>query len=116
MQEKDLHVCGVDLVIVIFWSAFAHDTQVPPQPSWCGAISYNSWSHLVFLQGKVNSVRYIAQVVNPMLLPFLRHEGDVLFQQDNSVPYTAAATKHVFVVFLNWPGQQDHQISLQFNT
>ena len=42
-----------------------------------GAISYNPQSHLVYLEGKVNSARYIAQVVNPVLLPFLRLEGDV---------------------------------------
>ena len=41
-------------------------------------ISYNSRSHFVFVQGKVNSARYIAQV-NPVLLPLLRQEGDVLF-------------------------------------
>ena len=35
------------------------------------AISYNSRSHLVFLQGKVNNACYIAQVVNPVVLPFL---------------------------------------------
>ena len=58
-----------------------------------GAISHNSWSHLVFLQGKVNSARYSAQDVNPLLLPFLGQEGDVLFQQDNVHPYTAAATQ-----------------------
>ena len=44
-----------------------------------GAISYNSWSHFVFLQGKVNSAHYIAQVVNAVLLPFIQQEGDVLF-------------------------------------
>ena len=36
-----------------------------------GAISYKSRSHLLFLQGKVNSARYIAQIVNPMLLSFI---------------------------------------------
>ena len=55
-----------------------------------GAISYNL-SHLVFLQGKVNRARYIAQVVNPILLPFLQQEGDVLFQLDNACPHMAAA-------------------------
>ena len=79
------------LVSVTFRSAFAHDTQAPPQASWCGGISYNSRSHLVFLQDKVNIARYIAQVVNPMLLPFLRQKGDVHFQQDNASPHTAAA-------------------------
>ena len=73
MWMMNVHVYGIDLVSVTFQSAFAHDTQASPQVSWCGGgvISYNSRSHLVFLQGKVNSVRYIAQVVNSVLLPFL---------------------------------------------
>ena len=48
------------------------------------AISYNSRSHLVFLQRKVNSFRCFAEVVNPVLLQFLQHKSDLLFQQDNA--------------------------------
>ena len=48
-----------------------------------GAINYNFRSHLVFLKGKVNSVCHIAQIVNPVLQPFIQQEGDVLFQQNN---------------------------------
>ena len=44
--------------------------------------------------GKVNCACYIAQLVNPVLLPFLRKEGDVLFQKDNKRPHMAAAMKH----------------------
>ena len=58
----DVHMYGVDLVSVIFQSVFAYDTPAPPQVSWCGG------------------ARYIAQFVNPVLLAFLRQEGDVLFQ------------------------------------
>ena len=36
---------------------------------------------------------HISQVVIPVLLPFIRQEGDVLFQQDNARPHTAAATQ-----------------------
>ena len=36
MQVLDVHMYGVNLVGIIFQSAFAHDTQVPPQASWCG--------------------------------------------------------------------------------
>ena len=72
-----------------------------------GAISSILWSHLVFLQDKVNSVRYIAQVVNPMLLSFLQQEGDVLFQQDNTRPHTAAATQRALcgIQQLSWPAR-----------
>ena len=47
----------------------------------------------MILLGKLNSARYILQVVNPVLLPFLRQEGDVLLQQDNARPHTAAKTQ-----------------------
>ena len=36
-----------------------------------------------------------AQIVNPVLLPFLWQEGDVLFQLDNTRPHTAAAMQRV---------------------
>ena len=73
-----------------------------------GAINYNSRSLLVFLRGtKQNSARYIAHVVNPVLLSFLRQEGDVLFQQDNVRPHTAAATQRALrgVQQLSWPAR-----------
>ena len=44
-----------------------------------GVISYNSRSQLMFLQSKVNSARYITQVVNLVSLSFIRQEGDELF-------------------------------------
>ena len=68
-----------------------------------GAISYNSQSHLVFPQGNVNS----AQVVNPVLLTFIRQEGDVLVQQDNTRPHMAAAMQHILcgVQQLPWPAR-----------
>ena len=71
------------------------------------AITYNSRSHLVYLQDKVNSARYITQVVNPVLLPFLRQEGDMLFQQDNAHPHMAAATQRALrgVQQLPWPAR-----------
>ena len=60
-----------------------------------------------FLHGKVNSAHYIAQVVNPVLLPFLRQEGDVFFQLDNAHPHTAAMMQHALrgVQQLPWPAR-----------
>ena len=43
--------------------------------------------------GKVKQCRYIAQVVNTVLLSFLRQEGDVFFQRNNTRPRTAAVTQ-----------------------
>ena len=60
----------------------------------CGGLSVTTWSHLVFLQGRGNSARSIAQIVDPVLFPFHRQEGGVLFQQDNTHPHTAAVMQH----------------------
>ena len=59
------------------------------------------------MQGKVNSAGYITQVVNSVLLPFLRRESDVIFQHDNARPYTAAATQRALrgVQELPWPAR-----------
>ena len=62
---------------------------------------------MVFLQGKVNGARYIAQVVNSVLLPFLPQEGEMLLQQKNAHPHTAAAMKRSLrgVEQLPWPAR-----------
>ena len=101
MRVMDLHVYGIDPVSVIFRIAFAYDTQAPPQASWCGRPSVTT---LVFLQGKLYSAHYIAQVVNPMLLPFLRQEGDLHFQQDNAHPHMATSMQYALrgVKLLPW--------------
>ena len=62
MQVMDVKVYGEDLVSIIFQSAFVHDTQPHLRLRGVGAISYNLWSHFLFLQGKINSAHYIAQV------------------------------------------------------
>ena len=67
--------------------------------------SVTSRSYMVFLHGKINSVRYIAQVVNPVLLPLFRQESNVPFQQDKARLHTAAATQRALrgVQQLHWP-------------
>ena len=44
----------------------------------------------MFLQGKVNSAPTLHRLFNPRHCHFFDREGDVLFQQDNSHPHTAA--------------------------
>ena len=60
----DIHVYDIDLVSIIFQNVFAHDTCPTSGFMVWGAITYNSQSHLLFLQGRINSARYIAQVVS----------------------------------------------------
>ena len=67
----------------------------------------------MILQDKINSVRYVAQVVNPVLLSFLWQEGHVLFQQDNA---RLLQRNMLFMVYNNCLRQKDPQISHQLNT
>ena len=114
----DIFLHGLDLVSINFRSAFTHDTQAHLRYHCVGAINYNSRSHLVFLQGKSNSARHIEQVVNPVLLSFIRKKVDVLFQQDNARPHTAAATQRRPTLrgVQNVPRPARSPISRQLNT
>ena len=40
---------------------------------------------LVTIQGNLNAVRYCNDIVQPVLLPFLRHGHAAIFLQDNSL-------------------------------
>ena len=79
-----------------------------------GRISYNSRSQMVFLQGKINNSRFIAHVVNPVLLSFIRQEGDVLFSRTTHI-HIRLLLRNVLFVEYNCPGQQDPQIFRQMN-
>ena len=58
----------------------------------------------MFLQDKVNNARYITTAVNSVLLPFIWQGVDVIFQQNNARPHTAAATQRALRgVQLPWP-------------
>ena len=46
MRVMNVNVYGIDLVNIIFWSAFPHDTQAPPQASWCGGPPVSTRCHI----------------------------------------------------------------------
>ena len=82
-----------------------------------GPISYNSRSHLVFLQGKVNSARYIALVANKYYCHFFDRKVLCFFRRTTPVHIRRLLLRNVlFVVTNNCPGQQEPQISRHFNT
>ena len=68
-----IRVIGVDLLNAIFRSAFAHDTPHRPHLRLHGVGGHQLQPSIRFgvLQGKVNIVLYIAQVVKPVLLPVI---------------------------------------------
>ncbi|CAH2020579.1 unnamed protein product, partial [Acanthoscelides obtectus] len=74
-----------------------------------GAIAYGSRSPLIFIRGNMNAQRYIHEVLEPHLLPYLDTLADPTFQQDNARPHVARVTidffQHNDVTLLPWPSR-----------
>ncbi|CAH2000175.1 unnamed protein product [Acanthoscelides obtectus] len=71
-----------------------------------GAIAYGSRSPLIFIRGNMNAQRYIHEVLEPHLLPYLDTLANPTFQQDNA-RHVARVTidffQHNDVTLLPWP-------------
>jgi hypothetical protein len=51
-----------------------------------GAIYFGSRSRLVFIQGNLTAIRYVQEVLRPVVVPYFRRVNNALFQQDNARP------------------------------
>ena len=111
MRMIDVHVYSIDLVSINFRSAFAHDKQAPLLASWWRAISYSLRSHLVFLQGKVNSAGYITQVGNPFYCHLFDRKVMCFFSRTTHDHIRQLRRNVLFVVYNNCPGYQYPLIS-----
>ena len=72
-----------------------------------GGIGYNVRSRLVHIEGNLNSDSYIWEVVEPKVLPHLRHIPGAVFQQDNTPAHVSQTAQAFFsaqqVTLLPWP-------------
>ncbi|GFT37984.1 transposable element Tcb1 transposase [Trichonephila clavipes] len=76
-----------------------------PAPSivvW-GGIAYHSRTPLVCIAGTLNIQRYISEVLEPVVLPYLQGLATAIFQQDNARQHVARIIQRFFV---------NHQIEL----
>ena len=80
-----------------------------------GAISYNSRSHFMLMHGKVNSAHFIAQVSTPCYCHFFDRKVMCFFSRTTHVHIRLLRRNVLFVMYNNCSGQQDPQISRQFN-
>ncbi|GFW21735.1 transposable element Tc3 transposase [Trichonephila clavipes] len=73
---------------------------------WDG-IGYHSHAPLVCIAGTLNSQRYISEVLEPAVLPYLQVLAKAVFQQDNARPHVARIVQRFFVnhqiELLPWP-------------
>jgi hypothetical protein len=72
-----------------------------------GAICYGSKSPLIFIQGSMNARRYVQEVLQPVLVPYVQDIPNGLYQQDNARPHIARVSleylEHPNVNLLPWP-------------
>ena len=77
-RESSLWVCILQ----------GHRGPTPSVMVW-GAIGYSMWSHVLHIEGNLNSNRYIREVLRPEVLPVLQATPHAIFQQDNALPHMA---------------------------
>ncbi|GFV60585.1 transposable element Tcb1 transposase [Trichonephila clavipes] len=70
-----------------------------------GAISWDTRSSLVVLQGTLTARRYVDDILTPIVLPMLSSRPGAIYQQDNARPHTARLPNNVFKDILPWPAR-----------
>ncbi|GFV14252.1 transposable element Tcb1 transposase [Trichonephila clavipes] len=80
-----------------------HHTGPAPSIMVWGGIGYNSRTPLVRIAGTLNIQRYISEVLEPVVLPYLQGLVTAISQQDNARPHVTRIVERFFV---------NHQIEL----
>ncbi|GFT73556.1 transposable element Tcb1 transposase [Trichonephila clavipes] len=85
-----------------------HTGPAPGIMVWDG-IGYRSRTPLVRIAGTLNSHRYISEVLEPVVLPYLQGLAIAIFQQNNTRPHVARIVQRFFVnhqiELLSWPAR-----------
>ncbi|GFT53631.1 transposable element Tc1 transposase [Trichonephila clavipes] len=70
-----------------------------------GAISWDTRSSLVVLQGTLTARRYVDDILTPIVLPMLSSRPGAIYQQDNARPHTARLSQQCLQGYdvLPWP-------------
>ncbi|GFT11177.1 uncharacterized protein TNCV_1143281 [Trichonephila clavipes] len=79
-----------------------HTGPAPGIMVWSG-VGYHSSTPLVRIAGTLNTQRYISEVLEPDVIPYLQDLATSIFQQDNARPHVAIIVQRFFV---------NHQIEL----
>ncbi|GFX88400.1 transposable element Tcb1 transposase [Trichonephila clavipes] len=72
-----------------------------------GAISWDTRSSLVVLQGTLTAHRYVDDILTPIVLPMLSSRPGAIYQQDNARPHTARLSQQCLQGYdvLPWPAR-----------
>ncbi|GFV69761.1 uncharacterized protein TNCV_1349141 [Trichonephila clavipes] len=80
-----------------------HHTGPTPSIMASGGNGYHSYTPLECIAGTLNRQRFITEVLEPVLLPYLQGLATAIVQQDNARPHVARIVHRFFV---------NHQIEL----
>ncbi|GFX86781.1 HTH_Tnp_Tc3_2 domain-containing protein [Trichonephila clavipes] len=78
-----------------------------------GAISWDTRSSLVVLQGTLTARRYVDDILTPIVLPMLSSHPGAIYQQDNALPHTARLSQQCLQGYDVHHGLPGHQIFRQ---
>ncbi|GFW48255.1 transposable element Tc3 transposase [Trichonephila clavipes] len=85
-----------------------HTNTAPGIMVWDG-IGYHSRTPLERIASTLNSQRYISEVFEPVVLPYLQGLATAIFQQDNARPHVARIVQRFFgnhqIELLPWPAR-----------
>ncbi|GFU98694.1 transposable element Tcb1 transposase [Trichonephila clavipes] len=72
-----------------------------------GAISWDTRSSLVVLQGTLTARRYVDDILTPIVLPMLSSRPGAIYQQDNARPHTTRLSQQCLQGYdvLPWPAR-----------
>ncbi|GFX84936.1 transposable element Tcb2 transposase [Trichonephila clavipes] len=79
-----------------------------------GSIAYNTRSSLVLIRGTMTAHRYVHDILQPYVLPFMQLLPGAIFQQDNAPPHTARVSQDCLRTVTTFLGLPDPQIYLQY--
>ena len=91
------YVFDASLVSAIWEPAFFSKHRGPtPSVMFWGAIGYNMRSHLLRIEGNLNSNHYIREVLQPEVLPLLQATPHAIIQQHNAWPHVTRIVQVFF--------------------
>ncbi|GFV31398.1 transposable element Tcb1 transposase [Trichonephila clavipes] len=86
-----------------------HHTGPTPGIMVCAGIGYHSHTPLARIVGTLNNQRYISEVLEPVVLPYLQGLATAIFQQDNARLLVELIVQRFFVnlqiELLPWPAR-----------
>ncbi|GFT05287.1 HTH_Tnp_Tc3_2 domain-containing protein [Trichonephila clavipes] len=79
-----------------------------------GAISWDTRSSLVVLQGTLTARRYVDDILTPIVLPMISSRPGAIYQQDNARPHTVRLSQQCLQGYdvLPWPARSRNRSCL----